>query len=95
MNKYELCTNGTQKSFYGKALVYVGADGSETLYSYGTPIIRKLRNGALVRLWGSWSATTGRHIKAFCGLNKAGFMALDYESTPAAKAAAYSGTLYR
>lgn len=32
--------------------------------------------GELVKLWDGWSATTGRHIKAFCGLNKAAYMAL-------------------
>lgn len=37
----------------------------------------------------------GRHIKAFCGLNKAGFMALHHDLTTYEKAAAYAGTLYR
>jgi len=46
-------------------------------------------------LWGGWSNTTGKHIKAFCGLNKAGFMGLEHEPTPQEKAAAYNGTLYR
>lgn len=32
--------------------------------------------------------------KAFCGLNKAGFMGLEHEQTPQEKAA-YNGTLYR
>jgi hypothetical protein len=44
---------------------------------------------------GGWSNTTGKHIKAFCGLNKAGFMGLEYKPTPQEKAAAYNGTLYR
>ncbi len=65
-----------RKSFYGKAKVEVSPDGSETLYSYNTPIIKKMASGDLVKLWSGWSATTGRHIAAFCGLNKAGFMAL-------------------
>lgn len=51
--------------------------------------------GSLVRLWGGWSNTTGKHIKAFCGLNKAGFMGLEHKPTPQEKAAAYNGTLYR
>ena len=76
MRKYELIPNDGRKSFYGKAVVEVADDGSETLYSYGTPITKKTAAGELVRLWDGWSATTGRHIKAFCGLNKAAYMAL-------------------
>lgn len=95
MKMYELIPVDGRKSFYGKAVVMISQDGSETLYSYNTPIIKKNASGQLERLWGGWSATTGRHINAFCGLNKAGFMALPYETTPAEKAAAYSGTLYR
>ena len=30
-----------QESFYGKALVHIEEDGTETLYSYNTPIISK------------------------------------------------------
>lgn len=95
MKRYELTPDNGQKSFYGKAVVMVDSDGTETLYSYNTPIIKRTPAGELVKLWGGWSNTTGRHIKAFCGLNKAGFIALEHEPTPAEKAAAYSGTLYR
>ena len=95
MKRYELVPNGTQKSFYGKAVVEIDNAGNETLYSYNTPIIKRLASGELVKLWGGWSNTTGKHIKAFCGLNKAGFMGLAHEPTPQEKAAAYSGTLYR
>lgn len=95
MKVYELAPNGTQKSFYGKAVVMVDSDGTETLYSYHTPIIKRLVSGELIKLWGGWSNTTGKHIKAFCGLNKAGFMGLEHKPTPQEKAAAYSGTLYR
>lgn len=76
MRNYELIPNDGRKSFYGKAVVVVADDGSETLYSYGTPVIKKTADGRLVKLWNGWSATTGRHIKAFCGLNKAAYMAL-------------------
>jgi hypothetical protein len=95
MSHYELTPVDSHKSFYGKAVVYIDRNGNETLFSYGTPIIQKQVSGKLVKLWGGWSATTGRHIAAFCGLNKAGFMSLPYKPTPADKAAAYSGTLYR
>lgn len=76
MKIYELIPNDGRKSFYGKAVVKVADDGSETLYSYNTAIIKRTAAGELVKLWDGWSATTGRHINAFCGLNKAAYMAL-------------------
>lgn len=71
---YELMPNDGRKSFYHKAYVVITEeDGSrtETLYSYGTKIISRLNNGSLVKYWDGYSATTQRHINAFCGLNKA------------------------
>ena len=65
-----------QESFYGKALVHVDEDGTETLYSYNTPIISRKPNGQLKRLWFKYSQTTGKHIKAFCGLSKQEFESL-------------------
>ena len=76
MNRFELMPNDGRKSFYGKAVVEIDNEGSETLYSYGTRIITKRTNGEMVKHWDGWSATTGRHIKAFCGLNKAQYTAL-------------------
>ena len=78
MKFYDLAPTDGHKSFYGKARVKVDDDGSETLISYNTPVLKRLPSGALVRLWGGWSATTGRHIRAFPGLYKAEFMALDF-----------------
>lgn len=95
MKMYELHPVTSQKSFGGKALVMVEDNGTETLYSYNTPIIKRTAAGELVRLWAGWSATTGRHIAAFCGLNKAAFMALPHTPTTYEKAQAYAGTLYR
>lgn len=63
MRRYELAPNGTQKSFYGKAVIEIDNAGNETLYSYNTPIIKRLVNGSLVRLWGGWSNTNQRHKK--------------------------------
>lgn len=71
MRCYNLIPNDSHKSFYGKAKVLVDDDGTETLVSYWTPVLRKMPDGSLQRLWGGWSATTGRHIKAFAGINKA------------------------
>jgi len=76
MKIYELIPMDSHKSFYGKAKVYIADDGTETLYSYNTPIIKRTVTGELVKLWNGWSATTGRHIAAFCGLNKAEYMSL-------------------
>lgn len=76
MRKYELTPTDGRKSFYGKAVVIVEDNGTETLYSYNTPIIKRLVSGEFVKLWDGWTATTGRHIQAFCGLNKAAFMSL-------------------
>lgn len=71
-----------QKSFYGKAMVYVdtGADTHYILRSYNTPVlaVEVAENGDVYisRLWASYSATTGRHVRDFtyqvCGyvLNK-------------------------
>lgn len=94
MRRYELIPVNGRKSFNHKAIVEVDNNGNETLYSYETPIIKRLASGELVKLWNGWSVTTGNHIAAFCGLNKAGFMALEHETTPVEKAAAYSGILY-
>ena len=76
MKRYYLMPTDGRKSFYNKAVVQINEDGSETLYSYETPIITRDASGRLVRLWGGWSLTTGRHVSAFCGLNKAQYMAL-------------------
>lgn len=63
-----------QKSFCGKAFVEQCFEQdelkSETLYSYGIPIIRVYANGKMERLWDDWSYTTGKHIYAFCQLHK-------------------------
>ena len=78
MKIYDLKPTDGRKSFYGKAIVCIEDDGAQTLYSYNTPIIKRMITGEFVRLWDGWSATTGRHIAAFCGLSKAGFMQLPY-----------------
>ena len=76
MRLYELIPTDSRKSFYGKAIVEVDGDGTETLYSYGTKIISKDGKGNLTRFYDGWTATTGRHIRSFCGLNKAEFLDL-------------------
>lgn len=68
---YELKPTNGQRSFYGKAVVKVKGNGTEVLQSYETDVIKRLPNGNLVRLWDGWSATTGKHVYAFCGIRKA------------------------
>lgn len=62
-----------------KGFVLHTDNGEKILFSYGTPIIKYDQDGNLIRLYGGWSQTTGRHIKAFCGLNKQQFLALEIE----------------
>lgn len=83
MKEYELTPHDGRKSFYGKAVVKIQEDSTEILYSYNTPIIKRTAGGELVRIWNGWTATTGRHIISFCGLNKREFLKIPY-SGPAA-----------
>lgn len=53
-----------------KAMVIHDDDGSAILISYETPVLKVDIDGTPHRLWDSWSATTGRHIKQFCGITK-------------------------
>jgi hypothetical protein len=61
-----------RKSFYGKAIKRFD-DGSEVLQSYATDVLKKTADGVFIRLWGGWSATTGTHIKSYCGMSKKEF----------------------
>ncbi len=66
---------GQQQSFYGKAKV-IQLHDHQRLESYDTPIMDMYQDGSVMRLWGGWSNTTGRHIKAFCGMTKKEFCSL-------------------
>lgn len=79
MHVYELKPVTRQKSFYGKANVIVLDDGTQLLKSYETIVLKRKPNGALVRTWQGWSATTGKHIAAFAGINKKEFLSLPLE----------------
>ena len=65
---YELSPMGAN-SFYGKAHVII-KNGIRYLKSYETIVASVDQNGNIRRYWADWSATTGRHIYAFCGLRK-------------------------
>lgn len=73
---YELLPTNGQKSFYGKARVEIDENGNKTLYSYDTKILTITAEGEFLKHWNDWSATTGKHIKAFCGLNKKEYSSL-------------------
>ena len=79
MNIYELKPTTNQKSFYGKAQVIVSSDGTQFLKSYETIVLKRKPDGELVRTWQGWSATTGKHIAAFAGINKKQYLALPLE----------------
>jgi hypothetical protein len=70
MEMVELKPAYGQKSFNGKANVVYNGDGTKTLFSYNTKIATLYPDGAIVKHWIGWTATTGRHITAFCGMNK-------------------------
>lgn len=76
---YYLMPNNGRQSFGGKAIVKVESNGDKVLLSYLTPVVRRKANGDLIRLYNSWSYTTGTHIKSFCGLDKKGYFALPTE----------------
>ena len=64
-NVVELRPVDGRKSFYGKAAAVIAADGTKTLYSYNTPIVRINADNSIERIWYGWSATTQRHINSF------------------------------
>ena len=87
MKKYDLIPVSGQKSFYGKAQVVVDEFGNETLVSYGTQILIRFTDGTYQRLFDGTTkdgynvgitATTLKHIRAFCGMNKKQFLNLEY-----------------
>lgn len=67
MKKFYLIPNDNHKSFYGKAIV-TESNGIATLTSYKTDVAR-IEDGVFTRLVSDGnanSATTRRHIRAFC-----------------------------
>lgn len=66
-NFFELSARfDARASFYGKAHVIINDDDSLTLRSYDTDILTvDTSKRTIVKLWDSWSQTTGRHIIEF------------------------------
>lgn len=75
---YELTPATSQKSFYGKANVLELADGTKVLRSYSTIVALIDKDGNKFRTWRGWSATTGKHLKSFMGVNKAEYLSLPF-----------------
>lgn len=80
MEKFELSPIDGRTSFYGKAYYTIDPAGNKTLYSYNTAILTLYKDGTMKRLYSGYTATTGRHIKAFCGLDKKTFLAMEVDS---------------
>ena len=53
------------KSFYGKAILIDDEKGTRTLESYNTPVCKLVSDGAFIKLWDGYSATTMRHVNGF------------------------------
>ena len=79
-NIEELKPTNSQKSFYGKAVILYLDNGGRILKSYNTLVIYENPNGEMFDLWGGYSVTTQKHIKSFCGLNKAQVVELPFLS---------------
>ena len=75
---YELTPSDGRKSFYGKAKVAI-FHGRRILKSYDTVVAWIDCGGRLHRTWAGWTATTGRHVRAFAGINKAAWDKLPVE----------------
>lgn len=78
MKTYGLLNDKGEQFRGGAPVVIIDDNGTEHLISYNTEILQKDKNGTIKRVWTGWSQTTGKHIKAYCGLNKAGYDALDF-----------------
>lgn len=71
MTKKEYCNTHPATAYYS------GFNGLEIHgIEYGINDYLYCVSGELVKLWNGWTATTGRHIQAFCGLNKTAYMNL-------------------
>lgn len=78
MKQYELVPQNGRKSFYGKVKVLVEDDGTETLFSYESAIIKRYPDGELEPLYtgDKYGSTTASHVYSFCGLRKADYRKL-------------------
>ena len=61
---------------YMNAWIKYYDDGSEILMSYSTDVVKKTPEGKYIRLWHSWSPSTMKQVKTWCGYY---FRGLPYE----------------
>lgn len=52
---------------YMSAIIKYYDDGSQILQSYSTDVVKRTSDGKYIRLWGSWSPTTNKHVSTYCG----------------------------
>ena len=78
MEIYEISPTDRRASFCGKCRVFE-IKGKKYLQSYETFVMFRDENGNFHRVYDDFTATTGRHIKAFSGMNKKAFFALPLE----------------
>lgn len=52
---------------YMNAWIKYYDDGSQILMSYSTDVVKRTPDGKYIRLWHSWSSSTMKQVKAYCG----------------------------
>lgn len=52
---------------YMRAWIKYYDDGSQILQSYNTDVVKRTPSGKYIRLWKSWSPSTMKQVKAYCG----------------------------
>lgn len=52
---------------YMNACIKYYDDGSQILQSYSTDVVKRTPDGKYIRLWKSWSPSTMKQVKAYCG----------------------------
>ena len=50
-----------------QAWIKTYADGTQILQSYNTDVVKRTPDGQYIRLWNSWSVTTSKQVRAWCG----------------------------
>ena len=65
-----------------KAIVLCDPEGNQTLWSYDSKIMTRLKGGKFIRHYSKYAyygSTTAKHVKAFSGLTKKEFLELPEE----------------
>lgn len=69
--------DGSKSLFsYDTEIIHITPDGEKYRVWEGSYVLRNGPFWTKYEEWTEWTATTGRHIRAFCGLNKKEFMKL-------------------